>query len=116
VPDDIATADSAASPASSSEKLSRSMAAEGPIPEDLRRTLTARLARVEGQVRGLDRMVQDNRRCPEILAQIGAVHKALDGVARLLTRNYLERCATQAIHTGDSAVYDELMDVIYRYR
>jgi DNA-binding FrmR family transcriptional regulator len=95
------------------------MMIEGPIPEELRRNLHARLARIEGQVRGLDRMVETNRRCPEVLAQIGAVHKALDGIARLLTRNYLERCATHAthaIHTSDAAVYDELMDVIYRYR
>jgi DNA-binding FrmR family transcriptional regulator len=109
-------AEAPTSPADAVEALHRSMMTEGPIPEDVRRNLHARLARIEGQVRGIDRMIEMNRRCPEVLVQVGAVQKALDGVARLLTRNYLERCATHAIHTGDTAVYDELMDVIYRYR
>ena len=102
--------------AESAQALHRSMMADGPIPEELRHNLGARLARIEGQVRGISRMVEENRRCPEILAQVGAAQKALDGVARIVTRNYLERCSTHAIHTGDGAVYDELMDVIYRYR
>ncbi|MEX5710066.1 metal-sensitive transcriptional regulator [Parafrankia sp. FMc6] len=106
----------AASSGGAAAERHRSMAAEGPIPSELRAELLLRLARVEGQVRGLARMVEANRRAPEILAQVGAVHRALDGSARLLTRAYLERAATHAIDTGDGSAYDELMDVIYRYR
>lgn len=117
MPDDTATqAEPAAARVDAVAALHRSMAVDGPIPEQVRGNLASRLARIEGQIRGIARMVEDNRRCPEVLAQVGAVHKALDGVAKLLTRNYLERCATHAIHTGDDAVYDELMNVIYRYR
>jgi DNA-binding FrmR family transcriptional regulator len=116
MPDEPTTQDPTSRLADAAAELHRSMMIEGPIPEDLRRDLGARLARVEGQVRGVDRMIEENRRCPEVLAQIGAIHKALDGVARLLTRNYLERCATHAIQSGEAAVYDELMNVIYRYR
>lgn len=52
----------------------------------------------------------------DVLTQIAAAQKALDGVARVITRNYLERCVTDAINGGDPLIYDELMRVIDRGR
>lgn len=86
------------------------------MPPQLCREVEVRLAKIVGQVKGIGRMVEENRRCPEVLAQIGAAQRALDGVARTVTRNYLERCVTAAIRSGDPRVYDELMDVVYKYR
>jgi DNA-binding FrmR family transcriptional regulator len=78
-----------------------------------------RLRRIEGQVRGLQRMVFEDRYCPEILIQIASVEQALRGVARALMRNHLEHCVTKAIRGGTAreseAAYDELLDLIYRY-
>ena len=51
-----------------------------------------------------------------VLTQIAAAQKALDGAARVITRNYLERCVTDAITSGDPLIYDELMKVIDRHR
>jgi len=78
-----------------------------------------RLRRIEGQIRGIARMVDEDRYCPDILVQIASVEQALRAVARGLMRNHLEHCVTEAIRQGSSsdaaATYDELLDLIYRY-
>ena len=77
------------------------------------------LKRIEGQVRGLQRMVEDDRYCADVLTQISAVHEALRKVGKLLMRNHLEHCVTDALRSGDSTAaadaYDEVMDLMYRY-
>jgi CsoR family transcriptional regulator, copper-sensing transcriptional repressor len=81
------------------------------------RTLT-RLRRIEGQVRGLQRMVEDERYCADVLTQIASVHEALRAVGRELMRNHLKHCAASAIRTGDAdaeQMYDELVDLMYRH-
>lgn len=83
--------------------------------EDLNRELLDRLARVEGQVRGVAKMVEDQRPCMQVLQQLASVQAALKGVTKSVLRNYLERCATDAIRSGDGAVYDELMEAIYKF-
>jgi DNA-binding FrmR family transcriptional regulator len=75
-----------------------------------------RLAKAAGQVQGVSRMVDADRYCVDVLNQIAAAQKALDGVARIITRNYLERCVTDAVNSGDPLIYDELMQVMDRRR
>ena len=77
---------------------------------------TRRLARINGQVSGVARMIDEGRYCVDVLHQIAAVQQALDAVAQLVTRNYLERCVTDAITSGDPLIYDELMRVMYAHR
>jgi CsoR family transcriptional regulator, copper-sensing transcriptional repressor len=78
-----------------------------------------RLRRIEGQVRGLVRMLEQDRYCPDILVQISSVQEALRAVGRRLIRNHLQHWATEAIRKGGlaeaEATYDELMDLIYRH-
>ena len=83
---------------------------------DKRADVLLRLAKAAGQVQGVSRMVESNRYCVDVLNQIAAVQKALDGAARIITRNYLERCVTDAIASGDPLIYDEVMRVIDRRR
>jgi DNA-binding FrmR family transcriptional regulator len=76
-----------------------------------------RLRRIEGQVRGLQRMVDEDRYCADIMTQIASVHEALRSVGRELMRNHLKHCATSAIRSGEAeadAMYDELLDLMYR--
>ncbi len=75
-----------------------------------------RLAKINGQVQGVSRMIQEGRYCVDVLDQIESVRKALDGVSRQVTRNYLERCVTDAIRRDDPLIYDELMKVLFRHR
>jgi len=86
------------------------------MPADKRNEALARLARASGQVQGVGRMIDEGRHCTEVLQQIAAVQKALDGVGTIVLRNYLERCVTTAIEGGDPLIYDELMRVCSRYR
>jgi CsoR family transcriptional regulator, copper-sensing transcriptional repressor len=78
-----------------------------------------RLRRIEGQVRGLQKMIEEDRYCPDILVQISSVQEALRSVGRELMRNHLKHCATQAIRSGDTgtaeATYDELIEMIYKH-
>ena len=83
--------------------------------EELNKDLLARLARIEGQVKGVAKMVEAQRHCLEVLQQLASVQAAMKGVTKSVLRNYLERCATDAIRSGDTAVYDELMEAIYKF-
>ena len=88
--------------------------AEGVEPE-LKDANLKRLRRIEGQVRGLQKMVEDDRYCPEIITQIASVQEALRGVGRQLLRNHLKHCATNAIKKGPveaDRTYDELLELI----
>ena len=80
---------------------------------------TRRLRRIEGQVRGLQRMVVDDRYCADILVQISSVQEALRAVGRALMRNHLRHCAARAIRKGTrrqaEAMYDELLHLIYTH-
>jgi DNA-binding FrmR family transcriptional regulator len=71
------------------------------MKQDKQRTLD-RLARLEGQVRGIARMVENDRYCVDILAQTAAVRSALKGVERLLLANHAHHCVEDAISSGDA--------------
>lgn len=77
--------------------------------------LQARMSRIEGQARGVSRMLVEQRSCIDVLQQLASVQSALRGVTKEVLRNYLERCATDAIRSGDGGVYDELMGAILRH-
>jgi len=78
-----------------------------------------RLRRIEGQIRGLQKMVEEDRYCADIITQVASVQEALRGVARNLMRNHLRHCAAKALRTGKpqetDAMYDELLDLIYAH-
>jgi DNA-binding FrmR family transcriptional regulator len=83
----------------------------------LKQSALTRLRRIEGQVRGIQKMVEDDRYCADILTQISSVHEALRSVGRELMRNHLKHCATSAIRSGEAdaeAMYDELVEMMYR--
>ncbi len=73
------------------------------VPPETREAVAKRLKRIEGQVRGLQRMVDEERYCADVLVQIASVQEALRGVGRLLLQNHLEHCTTDAIRSGDPA-------------
>ena len=77
-----------------------------------------RLRRIEGQVRGLQKMVEEDRYCADILTQISSVQEALRAVGRELMRNHLKHCATHGHPPGDGeaeAMYDELIELMYKH-
>ncbi len=80
------------------------------LPVDTREALEKRLKRIEGQVRGLMRMVEEERYCADTLAQIASTREALRGVGKILLRNHLTHCTADAIRSGDAADADRVVD------
>ncbi|MFM2139849.1 MAG: hypothetical protein RLZZ25_114 [Gemmatimonadota bacterium] len=79
----------------------------------------ARLRRIEGQLRGLQRMVESDRYCADVMTQIASVQEALRGVSRELLRNHLRHCAATAVRAGGAtadAMYDELLTLMDQRR
>jgi DNA-binding FrmR family transcriptional regulator len=74
-----------------------------------------RLKRIEGQVRGIQSMVENERTCPDILLEISAIKSALDSVGRLLTRNYTYDCLRDFSSTGNEKL-ESLLKAIFKYR
>ncbi len=88
------------------------------VDPDIKARNVKRLRRIEGQVRGLQKMVDDDRYCADILTQISSVHEALRSVGRELMRNHLKHCAANAIAAGSDkadAMYDELLELMYKH-
>ena len=88
------------------------------VDADIKDRNLKRLRRIEGQVRGLQRMVEEDRYCGDIMTQISSVHEALRSVSRELMRNHLKHCATSAIRSSENeaeAMYDELVDMMYKH-
>ena len=69
--------------------------------------LTKRLHRIEGQVRGIERMVEDNRYCIDILTQIGAVSTALESLAFQILEGHVNHCVAGALASGDAELAAE---------
>ncbi|HEY1766113.1 MAG TPA: metal-sensitive transcriptional regulator [Terracidiphilus sp.] len=88
------------------------------VDPEIKTSNLRRLSRIEGQLRGIQRMVEEDRYCADILMQVSSAQEALRAVARSLMRNHLAHCAAQTIRTGSEeekqAMYDELLEMIYR--
>jgi CsoR family transcriptional regulator, copper-sensing transcriptional repressor len=88
------------------------------VDPDIKERNLKRLRRIEGQVRGLQKMVEEDRYCADILTQVSSVHEALRSVARELMRNHLKHCASNAIRSSNEeaeAMYDELVQMMYTH-
>jgi DNA-binding FrmR family transcriptional regulator len=81
--------------------------------------LVKRLHRIEGQVRGIERMVEDDRYCIDILTQVAAVNTALESLAFKVLDDHVNHCVTDALASGDpneaAAKSKELMEAVQRF-
>ncbi|GIK88344.1 MAG: metal-sensitive transcriptional regulator [Burkholderiales bacterium] len=79
-------------------------------------SLVRRLNRIEGQVRGIGKMIEDDRYCVDILTQVSAVRSALDALALGLLDRHLHGCVQRAVRTGEGdAAMDEAMAVVRQF-
>lgn len=85
-----------------------------------KKSVANRLKRIEGQVAGIRRMVEEDRYCVDVMTQVSAVVSALRGVEDLVMQNHLHTCVTDAIKGDDAdeknAKIDELLSVIGKFR
>lgn len=83
--------------------------------EEEKRALLNRLSRIEGQLRGIRRMVEDDAYCPDILTQSAAASSALEAFSRELLRNHIRTCVVDDIRAGHDETADELIETIRRF-
>lgn len=84
--------------------------------EDEKKNITKRLNIVEGQIRGIKQMIEDDRYCADILTQICAVNKALESVENTILESHIRNCVVRDIKNGDTKIIDEVMDLFKRIR
>lgn len=77
--------------------------------DKLKTDLLARMKRVEGQVKGVTRMIEEDVYCDDVLHQVSAIRAALDAVGKQLLENHLRGCLVERIQAGETEVVDELM-------
>lgn len=84
-----------------------------------RAALNRRLKRIEGQVKGIQKMIEDERYCVDILIQISAVRSAIDKVGSIILENHIKGCVSNSLKNGDKedneAIIKELMDTIKKF-
>src|SRR6266404_5640382 len=86
------------------------------VDPEIKEANQKRLRRIEGQVRGLQKMVEEDRYCADVIMQIASVQEALRGVARNLMKNHMRHCAAKEIGSGKKeekeAMYEELLGLM----
>jgi DNA-binding FrmR family transcriptional regulator len=89
------------------------------IAHDTKDAVLKRLRRIEGQVRGVHKMVEDGRYCADVLVQIDSVQQALRAASRELLRNHITHCAASALREGGvraEETVEEIVELAYRLR
>lgn len=89
----------------------------GPSPQNYK--ALRRLKNIEGQVRGIHRMIEEEKYCVDILTQISAARAALNGVGMIVLRRHIETCVANAIKAGGAEraeIIDELMNILSKER
>ena len=76
--------------------------------------LSNRLSRIEGQVRGIKKMVENNAYCPDILIQVSAVNAALNSFNKVLLANHIRTCVSEDIRAGKDETVDELVTTLQK--
>jgi DNA-binding FrmR family transcriptional regulator len=78
-------------------------------------SLLSQLKKIEGQVRGIHRMLEEDRYCVDILIQVQAARAALTRVGLAVLENHAKGCVVNAVQQGDAAVIDELIDAMKKF-
>lgn len=76
--------------------------------------LMNRLKRIEGQVRGVEGMLENNAYCTDILTQVSAITSALNSFNKVLLANHVKTCVSESIRAGDDTVVDELVTTLQK--
>ncbi len=86
------------------------------VNEETKKAALTRLKKIEGQIRGIARMIETEKYCIDIINQITAAEKALHGVSKIIMKRHVESCVTEAIQKGQGqAKIDELIETVFKY-
>ena len=82
--------------------------------QEIKTSCLKRLKRIEGQVRGLESMVEDNAYCPDVLIQVSAVTSALNSFNKELLASHIKHCVVEDVKSGNDEIIDELVKVMQK--
>ena len=86
------------------------------INEKTKKDVLPRLRKIEGQIKGIHRMIEKERYCIDIVNRVTAVQKALDQVDLMVMQRHIESCVTDAVKSDEGApIMGELMETIYKF-
>lgn len=81
-----------------------------------KKTLISRLNRIEGQIRGVANMLNEDRYCDDILIQLSAVDKSIKSLANLLLEKHMKSCVKERLNDGDDTILEEIVDLFKRFQ
>ena len=87
-----------------------------PYTEEEKKALTKRLNIIEGQIRGIKQMLEDDRYCADILIQLSAISKSLESVENSILESHIKSCVLTEIQSGNTEIIDEVMELFRRLR
>ncbi|WP_100408410.1 metal-sensitive transcriptional regulator [Bacillus solitudinis] len=82
--------------------------------DTVKKNLTTRLNRIEGQIRGVKSLIEKDTYCDDVINQIAAIQSALNGVSKILLEGHLKSCVVERIQEGDLDVLDEVLTTVHR--
>ena len=82
--------------------------------EKVNKDLTSRLNRIEGQVKGINSMIERGEYCDDILTQISSVKSAMNAVAKILVESHMRTCVLEKLRDGDEDIIDEFVTTVGR--
>ena len=87
-----------------------------PRPAEELRQLKNRLNRMAGQLNGIGRMLDENRYCGDILVQVAAVEKALQGFGYIILKEHMQTCMVEEIQSGNTDIVDEALELVKKLK
>lgn len=87
-----------------------------PRDEQLVKQLRNRINRIIGQMNGIQKMIDDNRYCGDVLTQIAAAESALQGLGYLVLQEHMETCVVEEIKKGNTAIVDEAVELVRKLK
>lgn len=84
--------------------------------EEEKKNLTKRLNIIEGQIRGIKQMVDDDRYCEDVLIQLSAVNKAIESIENAVLSSHIENCVVYEVQSGNLEIVDEAIDLFKKIR
>ncbi len=84
--------------------------------EEEKKNLIHRIHRIEGQIRGIEKMIEEDRYCDDILIQLSAIDKSIKGLANVLLDAHMHTCLIENIQSGNTEVVDEIVDLFRRFQ
>lgn len=84
--------------------------------EDEKKQIISRLNRLEGQIKGVRKMIEEDRYCNDVLIQLSAIDKAIKSLANLVLDSHMHTCLIERVNSGDYEAIDEVVDLFKRFQ